>query len=315
MMDIDEIRRNADAFFGLNHEGMRKLYIETLDKAESIYQNMQRAFRENSYDKLNSLAMQMQKTLDVKIHEEFQELRSRRYFSLFLHDMGTPTQILTLLSPKTLKMEAKAQRALDLMQYIIQDSIDLLRGYERQGCNVHNTLLQLLTVFCEDREKSEIAQTQGEHVLIRNIPKICKYEDFLITLEYDFYQDLPLAVVPKTLVSSITGNCLENAKKATYNQYQKDKQFTGHIHLGTAVDNSCIVVKVQDNGVGMSEKFIKEHLFGYGISGFHHQGLGGQGKGMHECAELLRQYGGSMHVESIEGKGSTFSTYYPKKEN
>jgi signal transduction histidine kinase len=112
--------------------------------------------------------------------------------------------------------------------------------------------------------------------------------------------DLKAAVDPHTevfadrnMLNSVLRNLISNAIKFT------DR--SGHI------ENGEVKVSVRDNGVGMSEKNLSQ-LFRLDT---YHTTLGtsnekGNGLGLILCKEFVEKNGGTIGVESEEGKGSTF---------
>jgi len=70
-----------------------------------------------------------------------------------------------------------------------------------------------------------------------------------------------------------------------------------------------VTVSIQDNGVGMSEE-TKKHIFDPFFSG--RMGYG-TGLGLSITYGIVNKLGGSIHVETKEGEGTTFTVFLPKK--
>jgi len=66
-------------------------------------------------------------------------------------------------------------------------------------------------------------------------------------------------------------------------------------------------IEVRDTGCGMSEQFIRERLF----RPFESTKNMGMGIGTYESREYVRQLGGEILVDSIEGQGTTFLVRLP----
>lgn len=74
---------------------------------------------------------------------------------------------------------------------------------------------------------------------------------------------------------------------------------------------SRIAASVQDNGQGMSEECLEQiftPFFTTKTSG-HTEGAGGSGLGLAIVKEVVKSYGGVVHVDSKEGAGSKFTVY------
>jgi hypothetical protein len=75
----------------------------------------------------------------------------------------------------------------------------------------------------------------------------------------------------------------------------------------TAADPGCVVVAVHDNGRGMSEEFVHNHLF----RPFATTKPSGLGVGLAQCRGIVEAHGGSIQVESRPGRGTTFRVMLP----
>lgn len=108
------------------------------------------------------------------------------------------------------------------------------------------------------------------------------------------------------LLNSILLNLLTNAIKYSFTN--------GIVELTASNTNAAVVVTVKDNGVGIPETDLG-NLFRIDVN---HSTPGtkdekGTGLGLILCKEFIEKHGGSIWVESQEGKGSTFSFSLPAK--
>lgn len=104
--------------------------------------------------------------------------------------------------------------------------------------------------------------------------------------------------------SNIIFNLLDNAIK-----YSKEPLI---IHLSTSVNNGMLAIKIQDNGIGMNretasrafEKFYRAHTGNlHNVKGF--------GLGLSYVKTMVEAQNGYIKLESILGKGSTFTLNMP----
>jgi hypothetical protein len=81
----------------------------------------------------------------------------------------------------------------------------------------------------------------------------------------------------------------------------------GEIRIGTSLRNGKIAFTVADNGRGMSREFLEKELFQL----FSTTKESGFGIGLYQSRKIVEAHGGTMEVDSEEGKGSTFTVVLP----
>ncbi len=127
-----------------------------------------------------------------------------------------------------------------------------------------------------------------------------------LTLKLECSEKLPLLTVDQARVRQILLNLLGNAMKFTH---------SGGVVVNTRFtpdndEKGTFVFSVSDTGIGISEDF-KEKLFmpftqQDAIRGGNRK-YEGTGLGLSICHKLLNVLDGNISVDSIEGKGSTFT--------
>jgi len=117
-------------------------------------------------------------------------------------------------------------------------------------------------------------------------------------------KDQQTVVADSQMLLTVMRNLLSNAIKFT----NKD----GEIHVKAEEKPERTEISVSDNGIGMAPKDM-EKLFS--LSEIHTtKGTAkeeGTGLGLLLCKEFVEKHGGTIHVESEEGKGSTFRFTLP----
>ena len=93
---------------------------------------------------------------------------------------------------------------------------------------------------------------------------------------------------------SVLHNLVMNAVEATPGK--------GTIEVSTRQEEELSVLAVADTGRGMSREFIRARLF----QPFQTTKAGGLGVGLYQCRQIIQAAGGSLTVESEQGKGSRF---------
>jgi two-component system, OmpR family, heavy metal sensor histidine kinase CusS len=108
----------------------------------------------------------------------------------------------------------------------------------------------------------------------------------------------------ETLLRRLADILLDNAFKYTPSP--------GSVHLSLETQGESAVIRVQDSGVGIAEeeqRKIFERF--YRVDKARSRAQGGAGLGLSIAQWIVTQHGGSIHVESQPGQGSTFRVELP----
>jgi signal transduction histidine kinase len=119
-----------------------------------------------------------------------------------------------------------------------------------------------------------------------------------VTLSVELPSDLPEVWADLSRISHVFGNLLTNALKYT--------PPGGKITLSAKADEERVQLSVSDTGRGIPNKHISrifEQFFRVPEQGTET----GAGLGLAIVKEIVEAHGGTVDVESSEGKGSTFT--------
>jgi putative PEP-CTERM system histidine kinase len=113
-----------------------------------------------------------------------------------------------------------------------------------------------------------------------------------------------LEAVPRILgdpdqLRSVVTNLVMNARDAVGND--------GRVEVHTHHRSGEVVLSVADNGCGMSRVFVSESLF----RPFQTTKKSGLGIGLFQTRTIVQSHGGRIHVDSEEGRGTTFTATFP----
>jgi signal transduction histidine kinase len=105
-------------------------------------------------------------------------------------------------------------------------------------------------------------------------------------------------------IRQLFGNLINNAIKYS--------PAGGSIEVRLTEHTNRVTIAITDHGIGipasaMSELFQKF----YRVDNSDTRKIGGTGLGLSICREIARAHDGEIHVESIEGQGSTFTVDLP----
>ncbi len=129
-----------------------------------------------------------------------------------------------------------------------------------------------------------------------------------VHLELELADDLPPARVDSERVKQVVRNLLDNAIKYT--------PATGSVTLRAHSEQDSLVLTVEDTGIGipaerLDDIFIEFTSFGEDDS--HRDS--GSGLGLAVCRRLTKALGGTISVDSREGRGTTFTLRFPRWPN
>lgn len=129
-------------------------------------------------------------------------------------------------------------------------------------------------------------------------------EKYRAQMDVDTTGDLQLKA-DRLHLQSVVFNLLDNALK-----YSKENPL---IKISLAGTDEEVKLQVQDNGIGIPDGYrdkVFEKFFRVPTGDTHN--AKGHGLGLSYVAQVVKQHGGSINLESHEGLGSTFTIIIPK---
>ena len=113
------------------------------------------------------------------------------------------------------------------------------------------------------------------------------------------FTSVPPIVADREKIHSVLTNLLLNARDAV--------AAGGEVNVQTQVSDGVVLVSVSDTGCGMSGDFVRGQLF----RPFQTTKKQGIGVGLFQSKAIVEAHGGTVQVESVLGKGSTFRVALP----
>ena len=178
----------------------------------------------------------------------------------------------------------------------------ILRGGQRAAAIV-NSMLGFARNSSTTREQTDIVHLV-EEVLLLTEKDLSKHR---VTVEKRFH-GRPAAVVVPGQIEQILLNLVINARQAM--------TAGGRLKLEVrdSADGETVEIRIADNGVGIPPdqlRMIFEPFFTTKQPDEH--GRGGTGLGLSVCRQIIEQHHGRIRVESVAGKGSSFTVKLPKR--
>jgi signal transduction histidine kinase len=142
--------------------------------------------------------------------------------------------------------------------------------------------------------------------LVFNIMNL--FSEVIVNKEINIVNEIPddqFLVADKNMLSTILRNLISNAIKFTPNGKS--------IKISVANMGDNIKISVQDEGTGIQEEDLPKLFNSLSpLSSYGTQGEKGSGLGLLLCKDFIDRHNGIIEVNSIWGKGSTFSFTLPQ---
>lgn len=241
-------------------------------------------------------------TLIINLYQTIRdEKKSGEYRELFIsnlvHDLKRPIEdvikvlyLLRDLSPEEQTLFLKQGRA--KLDNILQSINRMLL----QSTDAHGLRLNI-----KDINLQEMLETlqQKDHWSANK----------LFDIQIDFQSDDPMITGDRHFLLAVFQNFIDNALK-----YSGD-QVTIHITC-TEPDVRHVQIKIEDNGFGISSKNL-QHVFERFHRGDYQENkeIKGHGQGLHYARTVILAHGGTIDIESEEGKGTAILVNLPRRAN
>ena len=230
---------------------------------------------------------------DVSERRRLEEVR-RDFVANVSHELKTPMGALGLLA-ETLLAETEPEVSRRLAQRIHSEAFRISR--------IIDDLLDLSRIENEEsppREPVLVNLVMAEAV--ERVHAAAEQRDVEIKLEEP---SPPVAVLgDRRQLTSALYNLLENAVKFSYEG--------GVVEFTGRGDGDDVVIAVADKGLGIPTRDL-ERIFErfYRVDHGRSRSTGGTGLGLSIVRHVASSHNGSVHVESREGEGSTFTLRLP----
>ena len=273
-----------------------------------VIDNVPRRLEESQIEALQALANQLIKLLELRIaciqlgesEQRLKELNATkdRLFSIIGHDLRGPiggfkSLIQLLISGYDLSNSKQLLEILKVIHKTANSTYDLLENLLEWAKSQQNEI-----VF--NPEKINLKD------LVFNIMNL--FSEVILNKEINIVNEIPddqFLVADKNMLSTVLRNLISNAIKFTPNGKS--------IKISVANIGDNIKISVQDEGTGIQEEDLPKLFNSLSpLSSYGTQGEKGSGLGLLLCKDFIDRHNGIIEVNSIWGKGSTFSFTLPQ---
>jgi PAS domain S-box-containing protein len=182
------------------------------------------------------------------------------------------------------------------------------RGWEMALRNLDRIRSMVMDILYYAKERQPEWEIISVRTLVEDVCTIMteKARRLNIDFSYEITDGIGKFEADRLSVRSLFVNLLENAVDACRVEKTRDAHF---VRLEVSGNNSDIQFKISDNGIGMSQE-TREKAFSLFFSS---KGAGGTGLGLFIANKIAQSHGGSISIDSVSGKGSTFIVKLPRE--
>jgi signal transduction histidine kinase len=178
----------------------------------------------------------------------------------------------------------------------------IVRGGQRAAAIV-NSMLGFARNNSATRERTDIAHLV-EEVLLLTEKDLNKHR---VQVEKRI-QGRPSAVVVPGQIEQILVNLVLNARQAMPNGGRL------RVEVNENPAGDTVEIRIADNGIGIAPEHLRQIFEPFFTTKMPDEyGRGGTGLGLSVCRQIIEQHQGRIRVESVLGRGSTFTVKLPKQ--
>jgi len=305
---INEVRQNAEQVVQLSEEKKQ----EALNRQKTLE------------DEVNRQTAEIRTTLDHLKSTQTQLIQSEKMASLgeltagIAHEIQNPLNFVNNFSEINTELVGEMKQEIEkgdleeikAIALDIEENSKKINMHGKRADAIVKGMLQHSKTGSAVKEPTNINALADEYFRLSYHGLRSKDKNFNAELVTHFDQKLPkINVIPQD-IGRVLLNLFNNAFYAV-NQKQKTAgvDYKAEVSVSTSKENGQVTIKVKDNGTGMPDS-IKEKI----MQPFFTTKPTGEGTGLGLSLTydmVVKGHGGSITVESKEGKGSEFMIKLP----
>ena len=197
----------------------------------------------------------------------------------------------------------------------IEKNQDKINQHGKRADAIVKGMLQHSRSSSGQKEPTDINVLCDEYLRLAYHGLRAKDKNFNVRTETNFDPSLgKINVVPQELGRVIL-NLINNAyyavnekKKSSFAEGSEGQQYLPTVTISTSKNNGMIEIKVEDNGLGISQKVLDKVFQPFFTTKPAGQGTG---LGLSLAYDIIKVHGGELKVETKEGEGSEFIIVLP----
>lgn len=283
--------------------GISNFALKPLDKEqvlEIIYNISKSIYQERELEKYKKHLEQKieERTKQVVAMENFYEVG--KFSASIVHNLNSPIQTLTSVTETLSKYFKKNE--------IEDERLNKLLKMNRRAIDNITAMVKSITSGVRTKAYDQAGEIDLNSLIKNSIEFLTINKVFKHQIKKELYlkEDLPKIIGHELHFNQIFSNLFKNAVDAMENSEIKKLSVT------TDTDGSYIIIKVSDTGCGIT----KENIDKIFSSDYTSKPPGkGTGLGLSITKQMTESYKGTIMVESVLNKGTTFTITLPVSGN
>ena len=251
-------------------------------------------FENLKYEKRMRQLLKELEQKNINLTNAYDEIE--RFAYITSHDLKSPVRTINIYIELLNKHLQKGQ----------YDAVSKYIEYIRDGAHKMNKLIDSILEFSKVQALNEPSpETVDLESLLNSIVKEAeKNVDRTIVLLSD---DLPTLLLPKLYWHLLFQNLIDNGIKYNTNH-------TVQFEVKHKLTDTTLAISIKDNGIGIAPEYHK-HVFEMFKRLYTDSEYPGSGIGLAICKMIAEKMGGSITLESEQGKGARFEINVPIQKN
>ncbi len=220
-----------------------------------------------------------------------------RLFSIIAHDLKSPIYALRNLFRNMQQYDTPAQEIKEMVPEVVSE------------LTYTTSLMENVLHWARSQMQADTVKPQQIDVagLITEVGRLLRLQADAKNIRVSLETDTSIeAFADRDMVNLILRNLLSNAIKYTPEG--------GAIDVGANRTDTGVDIFVRDTGTGIPPDALEKIQLSNFYSTKGTAGEAGTGLGLMLCKEFIARNGGSLHIDSFPGKGSTFTVALPAAE-
>lgn len=236
---------------------------------------------------------------DITNFRQAQELKST-FISVVSHELKTPVALIKGYASTLRRADANWDPS------VVQQSLEVIEEEADRLTELIENLLATSKLQAEGMRLTAISDVDLAHVAHRAADRF-RTQTRLHKLIVEFPEGFPSVQGDETRLRQVIDNLISNAIKYSPKG--------GKIAIRGTFDDQTVTVSVSDQGVGLpldEQARIFERF--YRVDDTLSRKTQGTGLGLYLSRAVVEAHGGTIHVESEPGRGSTFTFTIPREQ-